>query len=309
MGLLSEIQKSLMNQGGDLGTILLKLRFLASRLGSNLLDEWVRFESEGYPSNVDVPEYRIVPVIYTATFSGPFGSGIKNAQIPEYVIDRLAGGSWSKFSVRESISSIDNLIDGGGEGGRFHVNNASNLIGALQGRVYKNYSCIGVTGELSSASLAQIQSIVRTKILDFTIELERSVPAAADIVLESDQRKSSGAADDVTRITQHIINGNVTNINNSGKGNKFNVISHKGDGRAFIEGLVAGGISENDAEELSSIVRSEESSGNQGEPFGPRAQEWIANNIHKAASGIWKVGISVATQLLTEAGMRYYGFK
>jgi hypothetical protein len=57
MSLLREIQASLM-QGQDIGPILLKLRLLASRLGSDLLEEWVKHESEGYPAHIDVPDYR-----------------------------------------------------------------------------------------------------------------------------------------------------------------------------------------------------------------------------------------------------------
>ena len=72
MSLLREIQASLMQQGQQIGPILLKLRFLASRLGSDLLEEWVKHESEGYPKNVEIPEYRKIPVTYSGTFFGSF---------------------------------------------------------------------------------------------------------------------------------------------------------------------------------------------------------------------------------------------
>ena len=81
MSLLREIQASLM-EGQDIGPILLKLRFLASRLGSDLLEAWVKHESEGYPNEAEIPEYRKIGVSYVANFSGPFGSGLRNAPIP-----------------------------------------------------------------------------------------------------------------------------------------------------------------------------------------------------------------------------------
>lgn len=80
MSLLREIQSSLL-EGREIGPILLKLRFLASRLGSVVLEEWVKHESEGYPNDVEVPSYRKIGVSYKGTFSGPFGSGISNAPI------------------------------------------------------------------------------------------------------------------------------------------------------------------------------------------------------------------------------------
>ena len=50
MSLLREIQASVMQDADiDVGRVLLKLRFLASRLGSDLLEEWIEHELDGYP--------------------------------------------------------------------------------------------------------------------------------------------------------------------------------------------------------------------------------------------------------------------
>lgn len=94
VSLLQEIQTAVLQEGTDLGPILLKLRLLAARIGSQPLAEWVRHESEGYPRDAELPAYRIVPVSYTATFSGPFGSGINNAPISPYLVEKFAGKHW-----------------------------------------------------------------------------------------------------------------------------------------------------------------------------------------------------------------------
>jgi hypothetical protein len=65
---------------------------------------------------------------------------------------------------------------------------------------------------------------------------------------------------------------------------------------------------ESDASELAKIVASEPG-GNREEPFGTKAKRWIAKNIGKAADGTWKAGIAVATKVLTEAALKYYGLK
>ena len=78
MCLLHEIQASIVQDRTDLGSILLKLRLLAARLGSGPLEDWIKHESEGYPRDSEVPSYRIVGVSYRGTFYGPFGTGIKN---------------------------------------------------------------------------------------------------------------------------------------------------------------------------------------------------------------------------------------
>lgn len=96
----------MVQEGADLGSILLKLRLLAARLGSDTLEEWVKHESEGYPRDSDVPSYRVVGVTYRGTFLGPFGSGIKNAQIPPYLIEKHAGESWTKYGKKRDIPHL-----------------------------------------------------------------------------------------------------------------------------------------------------------------------------------------------------------
>jgi hypothetical protein len=37
--------------------------------------------------------------------------------------------------------------------------------------------------------------------------------------------------------------------------------------------------------------------------------EWIRTKAPKAAGGVWKVGSTALTSLLTEAALKYYGLK
>jgi len=308
MSLLYEIQASIVQDGTDLGSILLKLRLLAARLGSEPLEEWIKHESEGYLRDSEVPSYRVVGVTYRGTFSGPFGSGIKNAPIPPYLIEKFGGKSWTKYEIRESIAAIEELIKSSAEGDGTLGIDASNLILLLQGKVYKDYACNDVQGTISRASLAELQYAVRSRILELSLELEKSVPAAADISFGSPDSGANLSSDKVTRISQQIIYGNVTSISSSGRGAQFNLSYGDRDDKALIEYLVKAGIPESDASELAEIVASEEPSSKE-EPLGAKAKAWLLNNLKKAADGTWKVGVSVATKVLTEAALKYYGLK
>ena len=117
MALLDDIQAAVLEEGTDLGPILLKVRLLAARLGSQPLADWVKHESEGYPPDSPLPDYRIIPVSYTGTFSGPFGSGIKNAPIPPtgpalfhtfaFLLDEVGG----VFKTRDEEEQIEDWIE------------------------------------------------------------------------------------------------------------------------------------------------------------------------------------------------------
>ena len=308
MGLLHEIQTSVVQEGTSLGSVLLKLRLLAARLGSAPLEEWIKHESEGYPRDSEIPSYRIVEVSYRGTFSGPFGSGISNAQIPNYLVEKYAGKQWTKIEIRDGIAAIDELIRKSNEGnGQFGIN-ASNLILLLQGKVYADYACNDVEGTISSAALKELQYAVRSRILELTLELEKSIPAATNITFGSPESSEKFNSEKINQIYQQIFYGNVTTISSSGADSQINVSIDERDNNAFIEYLVKAGIPKNDASELSDIVAAEEPTSTE-EPLGTKAKAWIVKNIRKAADGTWKIGISVATKILTEAALKYYGLK
>lgn len=306
MSLLQQIQESVVQEGSDLGSILLKLRLLAARLGSDTLEEWVKHESEGYPRDAEVPPYRIVGVTYRGTFSGSFGAGINNAQIPPYLIEKHAGESWTKYEVRESIAAVDEMVKNSSDGGTLGID-ASNLILLLQGKIYEGYACNDVTGTISLTSLYEIQQTVRSRILELTLELEKSVPGAMHVAFgESGENKAE--TEQVQQISQQIIYGNVSTAVAGGAGSQIAVGINERDNASFIEHLMQNGIPQGDATELAELMAAEEPASAE-EPFGEKAKDWVVGNMKKAAEGAWGVGLSVATKVLTEAAMKYYGLK
>ncbi|EGQ8808831.1 hypothetical protein DC847_RS20305 [Vibrio parahaemolyticus] len=306
MSLLQQIQESVIQEGSDLGSILLKLRLLAARLGSDILEEWVKYESEGYPVGSEVPSYRVAGVTYRGTFLGSFGASITNAQIPPYIIEQHAGDHWTKYEVRESIAAVNDMVRRSSDGGSFGID-ASNLILLLQGKVYEGYACNDISATISPTAFYEIQQTVRSRILELTLELEKSVPEAMEITfgksVNSDEEREQ-----VQQISQQIIYGNVATAVTGGVGSSITIEVNEKDSSSLIESLVRNGIPAPDASELAQIMEAELPASSE-EPFGDKAKSWITTNLAKAAEGTWGVGISVATKVLTEAAMKYYGLK
>lgn len=304
LSLLREIQTSLISDQPNLGGILLKLRLLAARLGSDILGDWVKYEMSGYPAEVELPEYRVVGVSFKGTFSGSFNSGITNAPIPSALVSKYAGEHWTNHRVREGIAAIDDLVKGAQESGSLGLD-CSNLILLLQGKIYADYACNDITGTISRSSLVQIQNEVKSRSLELTIELEKSIPAAVEIILES-EKGSSIDGQEVSKIINQTIYGNYTEISNSGDGAQIGVRAIQGNSDALAKMLEKAGISGESARELAEIVQSEEPTSPK-EPLGEKAKQWLLNNLKKAEDGTWKVGISVATEVIKKAVMGYYG--
>ena len=307
MTLLHQIQESVVQEGGDLGSVLLKLRLLASRLGSDFLEEWVKHESEGYPKEIEVPSYRIVGASYRGTFSGPFGSGINNAPIPPYLITKYAGDSWVNVEIRESIAAVGDLVKSSADDNGTLGIDASNLILLLQGKIYKDYACNDIQASISRTSLAEIQQAVRSRILELTLELEKAIPAAAQVTFGAPVKQEANP-EKVQQISQQIIYGNVTTAVTSGHGSSISLSIGERDTEALIKYLVKSGVPEDDATELAEIMETEEPSSVE-EPFGEKAKNWLVSNLKKAAQGTWNVGVTVATKIISEAALNYYGLK
>ena len=304
MALIHDIQNDLLRDRADLAPILLKLRLLAAKLGSHSLAEWVKHEAEGYPTDVELPDYRKLGISYTATFSGAFGSGIKNAPIPLYLINKIAGENWTSFGIRQSVAAIDQLLSADKDGsGMLHID-SSNLILLLQGQIYPDYTCIGVEGSLSTAQLREVQHVVKSRILELVLGIEQSIPEATAIgVGEGDIKKEN--ASQVSQIFYQTVHGSMTNIANSGDTGTVNV-NMQGSIESVASFLGSKGIDATDALEFSNILASEKPE-SKDEPFGESAKKWIAKNVAKATDGTWKVGIGVATEVLKKAALNYYG--
>lgn len=307
MGLLADIQTSLLNEQ-PIGPILLKLRFLAARLNSDALAEWVKHESEGYPAGAPVPDYRKFGISYTGSFNGAFGRSVSNIAIPPYLISQVAGDSWLSHHERQSVSAIEDLIATAEKNNSSLGINASNLVMVLSDKVFEGMFCHSVKANISRASMVEMVGALRARVLELTLELEKNVPGAMEIAAgQSTQGAEPEKSAVVANIINQIVNGPVgSNVANSGDGAQFNITVQQNDAESLARALKAGGIAEADADEFTALVASETPEA-ADQPFGTKAKAWIAANIGKALNGAWKVGAPVATALLADAAKKFYG--
>lgn len=216
MPLLSDIQQDLLDDK-PLAPILLKLRYLASRLGSEVLEEWVKFEMDGYPEGSEVPAYRKLKVTFTGSFHSAFRQA-KNVPIPTYLVETFGGEQWLHVTEMQSVSTIESLIAESDKGSGFGID-ASNLILLLQGNVYPGLSCTSVKGRVSGADIVGLIAAVRSRVLELTIQIEKAAPIAASVKLSGTKSPAADKeASNVTNITNQVIYGNLTSISNASEG-------------------------------------------------------------------------------------------
>ena len=111
MTLLEDIQAAAVDASSDVGTLLRKCKLLAARLQSQPLEDWVIWESDGYPKNIEVPNYRIWSLEVKGHFVGPLGSGIRNAPIPLVCLPERTRKAYERYECRQSIAIIEASLE------------------------------------------------------------------------------------------------------------------------------------------------------------------------------------------------------
>lgn len=303
MALLHDIQSAAMAETADTSSLLLRVKFLAAKLGSKPLADWVVHESEGFPDGVDVPVYRQIPVTYKGTFTRGFGAGIKDAPIPGFLIAKFAGDEWNLFEARQSMAAIDNLI--AGSDGTLQIS-ASNLILLLQGKIYPGHACNAIYGTIGVSSLVAIRHAVKSKILDLTLQLEKEVPVAALVEVGGQHTTTPKDAALTTHFFQQIVQGNVNHIVTTGDGNAIMAGVVQGDLNSMIQHMVAAGIATEEAEEVAAIIADEPPTSPTA-PLSESASAWVWEKAKQAGSSVGKMGKSVAIAVLVEAAKHYWG--
>ncbi|MEM6741329.1 MAG: hypothetical protein AAF646_14560 [Pseudomonadota bacterium] len=305
MALIHDIQAALLDELASVGGVLLKLRFLAAKLDDNVLEEWVQDETEGYPDDVEVPEYRKAQITYTGSFAS-FAQQLNNVSIPTYIISKEAGERWVKYEIRDGLPLIEDQTKRVNDKTQFGID-ASNLKVLLQDKIYSGMGIVDITSRIDTGAFSRVQHAVRAKTLDFTLKLEKQVPAVAEIdVGQAAVSISYEEQQDVKHLTQQVFLGDVTNIHNTGDNANVTLSVTKGDTESLVRALSHEGIPVRDASELAKIIEHEEPDDAES-PVGPKARSWLLDKLGKGASEAWNLGKPVIQKIITEAAKQYYG--
>ena len=304
MALLHDIQAELLDDRIGVGAILLKLRFLASKLDAYILEEWVQHETEGYPDGVLIPDYRVALITYAGTFVDGTKT-LNNVSIPGHLIEKYAGKMWVTHGIRDGLPLIDSKLKGISEDECFMID-SSILKLKLQGKIHKGMVIVEISNRIDTGALLRIQHAVRAKTLDFALKLERQVPAAAEISIgQTGSAITPTEQENVEHLTQQIFYGDVTIIHaDTGSAMTLNVIN--GDTPSLAGALEAAGIPHGEAKELADIAEQEEPQ-NEQRPLGTNAQEWLKEKFKQGATEAWGIGKSFVREAVIQALRQYYG--
>lgn len=283
--LLEEVQESAVDDSRcDMATLMRHSYLLAARLDNEAMKEWVNNESKGYPKEVQVPDYRVVPVT-------------TKSDIPEIT---AAGGldarqeSVSLTPIGDSVIVIEGAVKQGGG----LVMDLSGVMSALNnspkygGRMPE----IKVWKEVSHITAKNILNAIRMRLLEF----------CTTIVEKSPEVKKAGETSSTTTAKAGDI-FHTTIYNNSGTvaitGNSPNsVIAPEIAVRNYnvlADVLTQKGLSADDIAALRKVL-DEEQNPVKGQ-FGPKLEEWADEIKRKVKDGTLSIAVDFVMAAIRKA--------
>ncbi|MBX3419167.1 MAG: hypothetical protein KF851_16295 [Pirellulaceae bacterium] len=190
-----------------LSAVLLKSKLLAARMRSRKFRNWVDAELNRYPDVDSLPEYRIIYPRLLADFWGRFGARTKNVPLsltdfPQNVKDFV-----ERHCFLENIGEIEAMLDTDSQ--TFHRHFGIEIV-----QLIRSGPCVRVSGQemqsiqaiFTKSSVRGVLHAIRTRLLDFLIELRETYPE-----LENDPDAINNVSvSEVSRLVDRVIYSNCT---------------------------------------------------------------------------------------------------
>jgi hypothetical protein len=234
MSLLREIQDAAINSKTDLASLLRKCKVLAARLGSEEFKSWVDSELSGYKDVAQLPEYRILHVNSKGHFSGAYGSGLNNADIPIFCLPEKFRESMSQSHIMEPVASIEALVSKS-DGGTAQEPWSPDFVAMVGQKIYHRMNCMQAWKVIPITALIAALDEIRNRILNFVLEIEAEDPNAGEAALNS----ASVAPEKVHQIFNTYISGSVQNVATGSHSFEQNATNNDINGELFSQLLEA----------------------------------------------------------------------
>lgn len=151
----------------ELDAALRRLLIIVIDLDNKKLNEWIKYELDGYPKSSFLPEYRkkIGGILKYSGFNGRIQ--VTNAPLPLQFLSEQYRDLAFGIDCKEGIALVKN----------YSKENASIDYTYLAPDVFQNsnnlISCVSITLKLNSSSYESILSIITTKLIEILMELEK----------------------------------------------------------------------------------------------------------------------------------------
>ncbi|MEI2269477.1 hypothetical protein OHB93_09160 [Microbacterium sp. No. 7] len=294
MTVLDDILEASTDSSVSTADLLRKVQIVAHRLGASEVVRWVKSELSGYPPGSEVPEYRTMHTSVMGVFTGPMRSVIRQ----QLTVQPAELESMWTVKFREPLSEIQALGDLESDPSRewpATIVRAYEQSGVFRMEFHGLFSAHNI---ITRQSLLGLLDIVRSKAMEFALELQTDYPDA-------------GSPGGPTMATNPELSTTVYNVTNNIYGDGTNVATghqidqrsrvKKGDSDALLRAVEALGIAADDAREFVSAIQEE------GSLDAPKVSSFLARVRRGAVALASGIATDTAASALVQLGGSFLG--
>jgi len=298
--LLQDIQDA---AAGDvpIEVLLRKMLLLANRLGNDDVARWARAELAGYfnVEDAEVPQYRRRAVAIVGVVSNGYAE--REMPLPPDMFHERVREMLSMYRFNQGVSELERMA--AAEGDYTRVLWPRQLVDFFQEQVSDGWQFTQITYLIQHATITQVLAAIRTRALEFAMQIEHEDPNAGD------DRPASDAVpqEQVSHVFNTTIYGGTNNIAMAGHdATATSSLPTAAQFNAAAAELKALGVAEGDIEELRGAVMADaaEAQGS-SEPmkFGPRVRGWLGRlALSSAEAGATDLTTGAAAVVLKHLG-------
>lgn len=307
MQLLDDIVDILSSKDGSLTDALIKTKVLLHKIGHKELTEWVNYELNGYPDDDSVPSYRVLGAQVLASLMSPAYSAPSHP-IPLSHLSDQQRENLETMRMKQSLAVIERFEKKGegGENGSIVTPIPMEFNGLLGQQLASGFQVQRAWCEVPITELSSILIQVRSRLLDFLLELQDKIPGD----LDDEQTKQQVDKIDAPGLFSHAIFGdNATILVGSHNVQTVTNTIVKGDFETLADALRSQQVPEEDIVDLKTAIDSDALViDEEKKQLGPKVKEWLQTMLGKAVDASWQIELGLASHFLAKALEYYYGW-
>ena len=291
-----QLQEMASDSQNHLPDLLRKALLISSKLGLEDFKSWVFSELNGYRSEEEVPEYRII------------GSQLKvinpyHGYQPFIIEDGDLARIVSEVKIFESVESLQYLISKSNGKNKITFPFAPEQKVALM-RMQGGFAQLEPTRVIGSNQVKSVLERVRTQLLDWSLQLEARGILGDGISFSAEEKAIAGKSQSAISIQN--FQGVLGDVSGGNISQSMSMTVTPGKFDSLAEYFREQDVTEEDIKLLEKAITEDPEVNESGE-FGPKISSWIGRMTSKAADGSWAVSVGAAGSLLATAIAKFYG--
>jgi hypothetical protein len=302
MGLLREIIAEAVSDDVRLATLLRKCLVLAEELANEGLRSWATFELNGYPDRNNLPTYRIAAVTAKGLLLGPFGTQVKGQPLAASILKEEHRRWATTAYLNEPITSYERLASSTDNDGRIIIYWPADLTLYYQSEFYEDFVLNRAWQEIPTGAIAAVVDTVRTRLLQFALEIQRELSGSDDAEAAVEPAKVEWAVQTIIYGGTNIVGSTVTgDVQLTGQ-----QLVIEGDFSSLAESLRKAGVEREYIADLERAICDDQADGTE-KGFGSRVAGWLKKSGTYVGKEGAKAASATASKAVTAAVLAYFG--